>query len=679
METSSDKPGSLRKYAFATAHAISIAAAIAVSFLGGLGIIGWAFGITLFKSVLPGLASMKANAAISLTLLGAAILLLSREQGSRGRRYAGRALVGISLFLGLATLVEYASGRRIGIDQLIFHDLLTPGKLDPGRMSPLTALSILLLGTSLLMLDSPQPKLRTLSQNLALLSGSIGLVGIFGYLYSGTFDGPLHSFTSMALNTAFAIALEALALLCLRPRESPISLLLSSGPGGTIARVLLPFSIAAPIVLGWTGLVAERSGYFGPDITLGTMAILLMAASAIAILSSARALDSSDDARRLAEAGVRDAAEQARSDKRSRELLEAAPVAMVVVNQDGEIVLLNLQAEIQFGYARRELLGQQVKTIIPEGFAERLISDGSQIAAPDLGDQIDIGTELLARRKDGGYFPIEMMLSPLEDSDGVLITAAIRNITDLKQAEKERLQTIEELKRSNEELGQFAYIASHDLQEPLRMVASYTQLLSKRYRGKLDSDADDFIDFAVDGATRMQRLIQDLLTYSRVGTMGIAPVDTWSEVALLQAISNLDKEIQEGGATVTFDPLPMVLADETQLVQLFQNLIGNGIKYHVGKGAKVHVSAVGRADGNWTFSVNDNGLGIDPQYFERIFGMFQRLHKREEFEGTGIGLAICKKIVLRHKGRIWVESEPGHGSTFCFEMAGSGGEFERLR
>jgi len=227
------------------------------------------------------------------------------------------------------------------------------------------------------------------------------------------------------------------------------------------------------------------------------------------------------------------------------------------------------------------------------------------------------------------------------------------------------------LNRSNEELGQFAYIASHDLQEPLRMVASYTRLLSKRYKGQLDAQADEFIDFAEDGANRMQRLIQDLLAYSRIGTRGEERREIESEVALEHALMNLRGAIEESGALVTHDALPIVLGDETQLIQLFQNLVGNAIKYQGGPDVPlIHVSAVSsEGDNKWVFSVNDNGLGIDDLYFEKIFGMFQRLHRRDEFDGTGIGLAICKKIVERHGGSISVESLPGQGSTFRFDLA----------
>jgi PAS domain S-box-containing protein len=360
----------------------------------------------------------------------------------------------------------------------------------------------------------------------------------------------------------------------------------------------------------------------------------------------------------------------AQMESRYRGLLEAAPDAMVVVNPLGKILLLNVQAEKQFGYSRDELLGQKVKNIIPEGFAERLVADALRSAEVALAQQIGTGIELIGRRKDRSEFPIELMLSPLKSSEGILVTAAIRDITTRKKVEANLLEKVAELNRSNEELGQFAYIASHDLQEPLRMVASYTQLLSRRYKGKLDPDADEFIAFAVDGASRMQRLIQDLLAVSRVGTKGKELLDTSSEEALRNALFNLRGAVESSGALVTHDPLPQVLADETQLIQLFQNLVGNAIKYQKPGVPRVHISAARNGGKKWMFSVKDNGLGIDPQYFEKIFGMFQRLHKREEFAGTGIGLAICKKIVERHGGSIVVESEPGQGATFCFALRG---------
>src|ERR1700675_376228 len=364
----------------------------------------------------------------------------------------------------------------------------------------------------------------------------------------------------------------------------------------------------------------------------------------------------------------RDISERKETEAKYRGLLEAAPDAMVVVNQGGEIVLLNAQAEKQFGYRRDELLGQKVKNIIPEGFAERLIADGTRTAAEALAQQIGTGIELYGRRKDGNDFPIEIMLSPLENTEGILVTAAIRDISVRKDAEKHLVKTVGELKRSNDELQQFAYVASHDLQEPLRMVASYTQLLAKSYKGRLDSDADEFIAYAVDGSNRMQGLIQDLLAYSRAGANGKPLHMISSECALKEALTNLQATVEESGAVVTHDSLPDLTTDDTQLAQVFQNLVGNAIKYRGAEVPQIHVSATKNGGHEWIFSVRDNGLGIDPQYFDRIFVIFQRLHGRYEFEGTGIGLAICKKTLERLGGRIWVESRLGRASTFHFAL-----------
>jgi light-regulated signal transduction histidine kinase (bacteriophytochrome) len=236
-----------------------------------------------------------------------------------------------------------------------------------------------------------------------------------------------------------------------------------------------------------------------------------------------------------------------------------------------------------------------------------------------------------------------------------------------RRAEIELDERARELARSNADLEQFAYVASHDLQEPLRIVASYTQLLARRYKGKLDHDADEFIAFAVDGVTRMQRLIRDLLAYSRVGTRGREVGSVSLDKVLGHALDNLRQALDDTGGQVTREPLPEVDGNEGQLTQLFQNLIGNALKFHGPAPPRVHVS-VRKERNEWQFAFEDNGVGIEHQYFERIFVIFQRLHSIEKYPGTGIGLALCKKIVEKHGGRIWVESEPGRGTTFRFTL-----------
>jgi light-regulated signal transduction histidine kinase (bacteriophytochrome) len=271
------------------------------------------------------------------------------------------------------------------------------------------------------------------------------------------------------------------------------------------------------------------------------------------------------------------------------------------------------------------------------------------------------------RRQDGSEFPAEISLSPLETDEGPLVISIVRDITERTRITEQLQQQAADLARSNADLQQFAYVASHDLQEPLRMVASYTQLLARRYQGKLDADADEFIAFAVDGATRMQHLIEDLLAYSRVGTRGKQFASTDVNVVVSRVLRDLQGTIDGSRAVVTRDDLPTVDADAVQLGEVFQNLIANALKFRGAEDPRVRVSA--ERDGNtWRFAVRDNGIGIEPRHAERIFVIFQRLHARADYPGTGIGLAICKRIVERHGGKIWVDSRPGAGSTFSFTL-----------
>lgn len=257
---------------------------------------------------------------------------------------------------------------------------------------------------------------------------------------------------------------------------------------------------------------------------------------------------------------------------------------------------------------------------------------------------------------------------PFTDSDGSLLILEMGiDITERKKAEEGLKRTLADLTRSNADLEQFAYVASHDLQEPLRNVASCMQLLEKGYKERLGPDADKLMHYAMDSVVRMKALIRDLLAYSRVATRGKPPQLTDCDAVLQRTLLNLKSTMEDTGAVISHDPLPTVMADSTQLMQVFQNLIANALKFHSSAPPQVHVSAV-RDAGEWIFSVKDNGIGIESRHLDRIFVIFQRLHKKSDYEGTGMGLAIVKKILERHRGRIWVDSVPGRGTTFHFTI-----------
>jgi PAS domain S-box-containing protein len=361
------------------------------------------------------------------------------------------------------------------------------------------------------------------------------------------------------------------------------------------------------------------------------------------------------------------------SEEKYRTILEDTQEGYFELDLAGNLTFVNDEACSRLGYPREELIGMNYRQYYadPEA-AKQIFQVYNELYR--TGEPIR-GLDREVIRKNGTKLIHELSVSLIRDSEGKPIgfRGTSRDITERKQAEEALKEKTEELARSNRDLEQFAYVASHDLQEPLRMVTSYVQLLARRYKGKLDSDADEFIAFAENGAIRMWRLINDLLTYSRVGAWGkeFEPIDC--ETVLDQSLNNLKVAIEENGAVVTHDPLPTVMADNPQLVQLFQNLIGNAIKFRGKEPPRIHASA-GRNGSGWIFSVRDNGIGIAPEYAERIFVIFQRLHGREEYPGTGIGLAICQKIVERHGGRIWVESEVGRGATFYFTLPASTAE-----
>jgi PAS domain S-box-containing protein len=350
-----------------------------------------------------------------------------------------------------------------------------------------------------------------------------------------------------------------------------------------------------------------------------------------------------------------------------RVAVEAASNAMIIINKEGRIELVNAETEDLFGYSRDELVGEPVEILLPEHYRASHLEDRQAFFEDPKARAMGRGRDLVGRRKDGAEIPVEIGLKPIETEEGMFVAASLISISDRIRTVKELRRTTADLERSNAELEQFAYVASHDLQEPLRAIEGCAQLLRERYLDKLGSLGDKLITHTIDGVVRMQALINDLLTFSSLETRGNLYEHTDCGAVLEVVLTNLSATVEETKAQITHDALPNILADETQLIQLFQNLISNALRFRGDRNPQIHIAAMRRKD-EWQFSVQDNGIGIEPQYFERIFHVFQRLHTRREYPGTGIGLAVCKKIVERHGGRIWVESEPAKGSVFSFTI-----------
>ena len=351
-------------------------------------------------------------------------------------------------------------------------------------------------------------------------------------------------------------------------------------------------------------------------------------------------------------------------------IVQLASEGIVSVDADECIHLFNRGAEEIFGWSAAEVLGRPLEMLIPARYrpqhhAEHLPGfAAAHESARRMGDR----REVFGLRKDGSEFPAEVSISRVDVEGRRMYNAVVRDVTERKRYEEELRARGEALQRSNAELEQFAYVASHDLQEPLRMVASYTQLLARRYQGKLDPQADGYIRFAVEGAQRMQALIHDLLALSRVGTQGRPPVPVDTAAVMAAVLRWLGPALEESGGEVVAGGLPTVTADAGQLQQLFQNLVANALKFRrPDVPPRVEVSAAREAD-RWRFTVRDNGIGFEPEFAEQIFVVFQRLHTRAEYPGTGVGLAICRKIVERHGGTIWAESAPGAGAAFHFTL-----------
>ncbi|WP_020681838.1 PAS domain S-box protein [Marinobacterium rhizophilum] len=367
-------------------------------------------------------------------------------------------------------------------------------------------------------------------------------------------------------------------------------------------------------------------------------------------------------------AAILDISERKRLETLFRATVESAPIAMVMIDATGTIQLVNSEMERLFGYERQALLHQKIEVLIPQRYRAHHPGLRTGFFDTPQARRMGAGRDLNGLRRDGTEFPVEIGLNPVQTEDGTLVLAAIIDLTERQRAADAALQrTNEALERSNIELQRFAYVASHDLQTPMRNVASFVELLQSSYTDQLDAQANDWIRRIVQSVKQLQTLVRDLLEYSRVDSQAHPFTRVPGRAVFDAAVTLLESSIRESGAQVSCGELPVLTGDRSQLVQLLINLIGNSLKYRGNEAPKIRIEA-DRLDAEWRLMVQDNGIGIDPRYHDRIFEIFERLHDQRSHPGSGIGLAVCRRVVHRHGGRIWVESEPGTGSRFYFTI-----------
>ncbi|HLN52694.1 MAG TPA: PAS domain S-box protein [Lentimicrobium sp.] len=363
----------------------------------------------------------------------------------------------------------------------------------------------------------------------------------------------------------------------------------------------------------------------------------------------------------------RNVSERRRTESRFQALLESAPDAMVIVNKFGQIILVNAQTEKLFGYEREELIGKEVEILIPNRYHNPHVEHRKGYFEDPRIREMGAGLELFGKRKDATEFPVEVSLSPLKLEEGIFVSAAVRDISLQKKAALELRDYATRLELSNRELEQFAYVASHDLQEPLRNITNFAMLLEETVKDKLDERSRNFLNIITSSTQRMKVLISELLSFSRIGRDRVIERVDCNEI-MKDLLVDMQTVIKENNARIEFKKLPQLTANKTEMKQLFQNLVINAIKFRKKEIDPVINIKSESEGGNWKFSVSDNGLGIKPEYLNKIFLIFQRLHSERDYPGTGIGLATCKKIVELYEGRIWVTSEYGKGSTFYFTI-----------
>ena len=641
--------GTGRSATVATASVAAVTALVAVAVL-----VAWTLDIEPLLNVVPGLATMKFNSALGFLLLAGALAGAAWRGSRPWLREAGLVASGLLTVLAAATLLQFLLGVDLGIDEVVVRDFTTATGDAPGRMSLGTAVCFLLAGVALMLLVAGRAV--TLAQALGIATAVIAAAALLGYLFGVNALYSSLPFSTMAVHTAVLFAMNGLAIVALESGQGLARAISSGYYGGRIARAVLPVALLTPIALNWLSWQGARAGLYDTEFAfaLGSLSACL----AVAAIVWWGSFKLNGMQARVEAAATRSAYLAA--------VVEGSNDAIVSMSLDGTITSWNPAAERMYGYRAEEMLGRSVQALVPVDRQDEVAAILERVRRHERVEH----HETVRLRKDGEPVEVSLVVSPVLNDSGVLIGVSkiARDITERARNAEELRQRTEELARSNKELELFAYVASHDLQEPLRAISGCLQLLGERYDGQLDEKGDKYIRYAIDGARRMQKLIEDLLAFSRVGRASESFRATSCERAVAAAVQNLELAIRQADADVGWAELPTVHGIPSHIGLLFQNLISNAVKFrHADRQPQVSIRAERQGD-EYRFAVTDNGIGIDPQYHERAFAIFQRLHTAREYPGTGIGLALCKRIVEAHGGQISLESSPGEGTTVYFTL-----------
>ncbi len=654
-------------------HAGLIGAAI-----GALVLLGWMLDIAVLKSINPGWVTMKANTAVGFVLTGSAVWMKARDAALTKPlwRILEQALAGLAVLLGLLTLFEYLAGIDLGIDLWLFLESADSiGTLSPGRMAPAAALCFVLLGSALLLSGGSvrtRPYISLFALMTALLALSSGLI----YLYDTDNSYGLGQVMQLAAHTALAFILLALATLCLQPEEGVVALLRRQDSGGAIIRRLLPIAVFLPILLGWLTLIGERSALYEPDFGIALIALSYIVILSMLVTWSARFLSRIDAERERVNATV------AMNEARLRTLIRSIPDPVWLKDTAGVYLLCNPPFERFFGAQEANIAGKTDYDFVPREQADSFrANDQAAIAAG-----ASRSNEEWLTFADGQHIWVETTKTPIFDPQGKLlgVLGIARDITERKQAEEHvrklnaelelRVQErTAQLHASNKELEAFSYSVSHDLRAPLRSISGFVELLKKQGYGCIDDKGRHYMDVIGDSAVQMGRLIDDILTFSRIGRIEMAKSRVNLDQVLAEVLTTLRPQGEGRQIEWKIGTLPEVYGERTMLSLVLLNLLSNALKFtQTRETAIIEVGQTEGKSGETVCYVRDNGVGFDMQYAHKLFGLFQRLHSQDQFEGTGVGLANVQRIIQRHGGRVWAESGIDAGATFYFALPASG-------